>query len=83
MNNAKWKTLALCLMSAVFFITVMGVLSFVTANGEAVIGPNPASVADQKADIALNTLLWAGLAGAVSLFSFVMSKRGPSADSRN
>ncbi len=83
MNNAKWKSFALCLMGAVFFITVMGILSFATANGDAVIGPNPASVADQKADIALNTLLWAGFAGAISLFSFVMSKRGPGDDSRN
>lgn len=77
MNNANWKTLAVYLFGAVIFIIAMGALSYLTATGEAVIGPNPASIDAQKAGIALNTLYWALSAGAVSLFGFAMSKRRP------
>lgn len=78
MNNAKWRALAVYLFGSVIFIIAMGALSYLTANGKAVIGPNPASIDAQKAVIALNTLHWAVSAGAVSLFAFAMSKRRPS-----
>lgn len=75
MTNAKWKTLSLYLFGAMIFIIGMGALSYFTANGEAVIGPNPTNIDAQKAGIVQNALYWALSVGAVLLFSFAMSKR--------
>lgn len=74
MKAATWKSLSLHMLYVLLFFTFSGVLSYFTADGTAVIGPNPASVEAQRADIALS-VFWACLiTGSVCLFSFVMSK---------
>lgn len=75
MKATTWKSLSLHMLYVLIFLTLSGALSYFTADGTAVIGPNPDSVEAQRADIALS-VFWACLiAGSVCLFSFIMSKR--------
>lgn len=54
----NFKTASKVLLAATAFVAVMGTISYLTATGKAVIGPNPESVDAERAAIAINTLWW-------------------------
>lgn len=60
---------------ATVFVIISGLVSYLTANGQAAIGPDPASVDAQKIAIAVNTLWWSGSLGLVAAFTFVIGNR--------
>lgn len=75
MKSTRWKTLSLNLLYVLMFIIGSAMLTYFTADGTAVIGPNPASVEAQRADIVLSTLWAALVVGSVSIFSLIMANR--------
>lgn len=75
MKKGTWEKLSVGLLYVLIVISVCGVLSYITADGTAVIGPNPVSVEAQRADIAISSIWTALILGSLSLFSFAMSKR--------
>lgn len=54
----NFKAVSKVLLAAAVFVAVMGTVSYLTATGKAVIGPDPESVDAQRAAIAMNTLWW-------------------------
>lgn len=75
MKKATWERLSMGLFYVLIVISVCGVLSYITADGTAVIGPNPVSIEAQRFDIAISAIWTALILGSLSLFSFAMSKR--------
>lgn len=75
MKKATWERLSMGLFYVLIVISVCAVLSYLTADGTAVIGPNPVSVEAQRSDIAISGIWTALILGSLSLFSFAMSKR--------
>ncbi|MBW6123135.1 hypothetical protein KZ843_09580 [Pseudomonas aeruginosa] len=75
MKKTTWERVSMGLLYVLIVISVCGVLSYLTADGKAVIGPNPVSVEAQRADIAISGICTVLILGSLSLFSFAMSKR--------
>lgn len=73
MQNLK-KISHFC-MWAIIFVIVSGLVSYLTANGHAAIGPDPSSVGAEKIAIAINTLWWAGFFGVAATLALVIGKR--------
>lgn len=69
------KTTAKVLLAATLGVAVMGTISYLTATGKAVIGPDPESLDAQRAAIAINTLWWMLACFAGSAGAFVLSRR--------
>lgn len=72
MNLMKTST---GLLVAAVFALVMGVISYATATGEAVIGLQPISLEAQRAAIADSTFWWAGSFLAAAIVVRVIAQR--------
>ena len=75
MEKPSLKTISSYCLWVTVFVIVSGLLSYLTANGHKVIGPDPDSVEAQQIAIVVNTLWWAGSFGAFAVLAFVMDKR--------
>src|SRR5690242_17702915 len=58
------------------FIMLTGVLSWTTASGHAVIGPDPVSVAAQREGIAYRTLIYTAIIFAMAGIAHVVHRKG-------
>lgn len=71
----NFKRVSKVLLAGAAFVAVMGTVSYLTATGKAVIGPDPESVDAERAAIALNTLWWFLACLACSAVAHVIGRR--------
>lgn len=77
MTKQTYKKAERIFRGAAFFVVLCGVISYLTANGHAVMGPDPVNIEAQRTGIAINTAWWVMGLIVVSLIMSLLASLDP------